>query len=64
SHGDYLVKVDDSSRFEIGDEIYIDEDNQIKVLDENTPITSKIRRLTIGIITAKINDNIVCVFKE
>ncbi|KAK8890694.1 hypothetical protein M9Y10_035479 [Tritrichomonas musculus] len=64
SHGDYLVKVDDSSSFEIGDEIYIDEDNQFKVLDENTPITSKIRRLTIGIITSKINNNIVSVFKE
>ena len=64
THGDYLVKVDDSSCYSIGDEVFIDnEDNQLKILSGNTAITSKIRRMTVGLVTAKIMDKMLAVFK-
>lgn len=59
------MKVTDTSCYGIGDEVFIDtEDNQLKVLSGNTAITSKIHRTTVGIITGAINKNIMSVFKS
>ena len=70
SHGDYLVKVDDSSKFNIGDAIYIDSvenegksESIIKILSYDTPLTSKIQRTTLGIITSILDETTVSVFK-
>ncbi|KAK8898634.1 hypothetical protein M9Y10_000926 [Tritrichomonas musculus] len=64
SHGDYYVYVDDSSGYGIGDEVFIDnEDNKLKILSGETAITSKIRRMTVGIITSIISKKILAVFK-
>ena len=62
THGDYLVKVTDTSCYGIGDEVFID-NGELKTLTGQTAITSKIRRTTVGIITAKINETILSVFK-
>ena len=65
SGGDYMVRVDDTTGYNIGDEVFIDnEDNKLKILSGQTAITSKIRRMTVGIITAKINDTMLAVFKS
>ena len=63
THGDYLVRVNDTSCYGIGDEVFVDE-GELKVITGQTAITSKIRRTTVGIITAKINDNTLAVFKS
>ena len=64
THGDYLVKVNDTSCYSIGDEIFIDDDNVLKILSGNTAITSKIQRTTIGLITSKIDEKFLSVFKS
>ncbi|WP_289705008.1 hypothetical protein [Bacteroides acidifaciens] len=65
SHGDYICKVNDSSCYSIGDEVFIDnEDNKLKVLSGETAITSKIKRMTVGIITSIIDERTLAVFKE
>ena len=65
SGGDYITKVDDSSCYSIGDEVFIDcTDNKLKILSGETAITSKIKRTTVGIITAKINETTLAVFKS
>ena len=63
THGDYLVKVTDTSCYSIGDEVFIDE-GELKVLSGQTSITSKIKRTTVGIVTSKINDTMLSVFKS
>ena len=47
THGDYLVKVSDSSNFNIGDTIYIDfgeNSSEIKILTEDISLNTKIQR--------------------
>ena len=64
THGDYMVKVEDSSCYSIGDEVFIDNaDNKLKILTGETAITSKINRMTVGIITGIINGSTLAVFK-
>lgn len=64
SAGDYMVKVGDSSCYSVGDEVFIDnEDNKLKVLSGETAITSKIRRMTVGIITGIVDGKTLSVFK-
>ena len=63
THGDYLVKVTDTSCYGIGDEVFIDE-GELKTLTGQTAITSKIQRTIVGIITAKINESMLAVFKS
>ena len=59
-----MVKVGDSSCYSVGDEVFIDnEDNKLKVLSGETAITSKIRRMTVGIITGIIDERTLSVFK-
>ena len=68
SHGDFLVKVGDSSKYEIGDIIYINDNINnsisISVLDENTPLTAKINKSIIGTITSIIDSEFVAVFRD
>ena len=66
SHGDYLVKVSDSSKFNIGDTIYIDfgeNSSEIKILTEDISLNTKIQRTTLGIITSILDETTVSVFK-
>ena len=63
SGGDYMVKVTDSSCYNIGDQVFIDDDNKLKILAGATAITAKIQRMTIGIVTGIIDKNILAVFK-
>ena len=66
THGDYLVKVSDSSKFNIGDTIYIDfgeNSSEIKILTEDISLNTKIQRTTIGIITSILDKTTVSVFK-
>lgn len=64
SHGDFLVKVGDSSKYEIGDIIYINDGISISVLDENTPLTAKINKSIIGTVTSIIDSEFVAVFRD
>ena len=63
SHGDYLVKVNDTSCYGVGDEVFVD-DGELKVITGQTAITAKIRRTTVGIITAIIDEQHLSVFKQ
>ncbi len=59
-----MITVNDSSCYSIGDEVFIDnEDNKLKVLSGETAITSKIKRMTVGIITGIIDNKTLAVFK-
>jgi hypothetical protein len=60
SHGDCYVHVSDSSLYEIGDVILMDK----TILGEDVVITGIIRRMIIGKITAKINNDTVAVFMD
>ena len=63
THGDYLVRVTDTSCYGIGDEVFVDE-GELKTLTGQTAITSKIRRTTAGVITSIINKNMLAIFKS
>ena len=62
SQAKFSQGITDTSCYGIGDEIFID-NGELKTLTGQTAITSKIRRTTVGIITAKINETILSVFK-
>lgn len=64
SHGDFLVKVNDSSKYEIGDIIYINDNMDISILDENTPLTAKINKSIVGTVTSIIDSEFVAVFRD
>ena len=64
SHGDFLVKVGDSSKYEIGDIIYINDNMDISILDENTPLTAKINKSIVGTVTSIIDSEFVAVFRD
>lgn len=68
SHGDYMIKVSNSSEFKIGDIIYLNENGEgkleFKVLTEDVVLTAKINKLTIGTVTGIINETTLSVFKE
>ena len=68
SHGDFLVKVSDSSTFGIGDSVYIEDVEHegklipvLKILSDNIPLTSKIQRTTVGIVTSIIDESTISV---
>ena len=70
THGDYLVKVNDSSTYGIGDTVYIEDheyNNKIipvlKILSEDIPLTTKINRMTVGIVTSIIDSKTISVFR-
>ena len=60
--GDYLVRVNDTLSYKVGDEVFVD-NNELKVISGQTAITSKIRRSTVGIITGIIDKHYLAVFK-
>ena len=64
SGGDYLVRVNDTLCYKVGDEVFVDGDNELKIISGQTAITSKIRRTLIGIITSIINEHYLAVFKS
>ena len=60
THGDYYFRVDDSSKYNIGDTVLYDG----SIVDDDVPITNKIIKSTIGSITGIINEHYVSVFKS
>ena len=60
THGDYYFRVDDSSKYKIGDTVLYDG----SIIDDDIPITNKIIKSTIGSITGIINEHYVSVFKS
>jgi len=60
SHGDYLFHVDNSSMYGIGDCIMYDG----RTVNDEIPLTNRVARSIVGIITAKIDANTVAVFKS
>lgn len=64
SHGDYMVRVKDSGSFEIGDELFVNDEGDIEVLSEDAVVTSKIRRTIVGIVTSIVSEDMVAVFKS
>ena len=60
THGDYYFRVDDSSKYKIGDTVLYDG----SIIDDDVPITNKIIKSTIGSITGIINEHYVSVFKS
>ena len=63
SHGNYLVKVSDSSVFGVGDTVYND-DGILKILSDEANINTKIKRMTVGVVTSIIDSSTLAVFKE
>ena len=68
SHGDYMIKVSNSSEFKVGDIVYLNENSEgkleFKVLTEDVVLTAKINKLTIGMVTGIIDETTLSVFKE
>ena len=60
THGDYLFNVDDASQYEIGDVVLYDG----SILDDDTPITSRIQQSIIGKVTSKIDVKTLALFKS
>ena len=61
SHGDFMVKY---SKCNVGDTLYVTDDGNINVLNDDTPLTLKIQRQIIGLVTEKINDEYCAIFKS
>ena len=59
SHGDFLFSVKDSDMYKIGDTV----DFSGNIIDEYAPLTNKVRRSIVGVITKIINKETVSIFK-
>jgi len=59
SHGDYLFRVDNSAKYVIGSSVMYDG----RIVCDEIPLTNRVVRSIVGIITAKIDANTVAVFK-
>ena len=55
-----VFRVDDERLYKVGDELLY---NGI-IVDEDVTITAKIRRMTVGIVTAIIGNGLVAVFRN
>ena len=68
SHGDYMIKVSNSSEFKVGDIIYLNENNEgkleFKVLTGDVVLTAKINKLIVGTVTGIIDETTLSLFKE
>ena len=68
SHGDYMIKVSNSSEFIVGDIIYLNENNEgkleFKVLTGDVVLTAKINKLIVGTVTGIIDETTLSLFKE
>ena len=60
THGDFVFKVDDSSKYNIGDTVLFDG----TVLDDDIPLTNKINKSIAGRVTGIIDDETVALFKS
>ncbi|WP_290088320.1 hypothetical protein, partial [Muribaculum intestinale] len=60
THGDFLFTVDDSNLYQIGDVILYNG----KILDEDFGLSCKIQRSIVGVVTAKINETTLSLFKS
>ena len=60
SHGDFYFKVNDSSKYNIGDTVMVNGE----VIDDETVLTQDIKNQIIGTCTAKVNDGMIAVFRS
>ena len=60
THGDFYFTVDDSSKYKIGDTILYDG----RILNDDMMINNKMIRMTVGVISAKINATTLAVFRD
>ena len=60
SHGDFYFKVDDSSKYNVGDTVLYDG----TVLDDDTVLTAKINSMIIGKVTGIISDHLIAIFRH
>ena len=59
THGDFIFKVDDSSEYSIGDTVLYDG----SILDDEIPLTNRLRSSIAGIVTGIIDKNTITLFK-
>lgn len=59
THGDYMFKVDDSSRYSVGDVLAYDG----SIVDEDTTMTLSMQRSIIGQVSAIIDGTTLAIFK-
>ena len=64
SHGDFLVTVDDSSTFKVGDIIHLTDSGGIGVIGDDTALTVRVSRSIIGVVTGVVDGRTVAVFKD
>ena len=60
SHGDFYFKVNDSSKYNIGDTVTING----TVVDNEIVLTQDIKNQIIGTCTAKVNDRMIAIFRS
>ena len=60
THGDFYFTVDDSSKFKIGDTILYDG----RILNDDMIINNKMLRMVVGVISSKINDPTLAIFRD
>ena len=60
SHGDFYFTVDDSSKYSIGDTILYDG----RTLHNEMVVNNKVLRMTVGVISAKIDATTLAIFRD
>ena len=60
SHGDFYFKVNDSSKYNVGDTVMVDGE----VVDDETVLTQDVKNQIIGTCTAKVNDGMIAIFRS
>ena len=60
THGDFYFTVDNSDKYKIGDTILYDG----RILNDDMVINNKMIRMTVGVVSAKINDTTLAVFRD
>ena len=60
THGDFYFTVDNSDKYKIGDTILYDG----RILNDDMVINNKMIRMTVGVVSAKINATTLAVFRD
>ena len=60
THGDFYFSVDDTSIYKIGDTILYDG----RIINDDMTVNNKLLRMTVGIISAKINQTTLAIFRD
>ena len=60
SHGDFMLNVDDTTLYEVGDVVLYDG----RILEDDLTITSALLQSVVGKITAIIDEHTLAVFKD